>query len=61
MSHPFSIDAFSSVREFLYSAGWARRSVHGEQRTHAADRMLAGRSCDHALFAYYLEDWVALR
>ena len=42
MSHPFSTDGFSSVREFLYSAGCARRSVHGEQRTRAADRMLAG-------------------
>ena len=60
MTHPFSTDAFSSVREYLYSAGWSRRSVHGEQRTRAADRMLARRSCDHALFADVL-DWAALR
>ena len=34
--------------------------MHGEQRTRAADRMLAGRTCDHALFADVL-DWAALR
>ena len=60
MTHPFSTDAFSSVREFLYSASWSRRSVRDEQRTRAAERMLAGRSCDHALFAD-LRDWAALR
>ena len=60
MSHPFSTDAFSGVREFLYSASWSRRSVRDEQRTCAADRMLAGRSCDHALFADVL-NWAALR
>ena len=60
MAHPFSTDAFSSVREYLYSAGWARRSVRDGQRARAADRMLAGRSCDHALFADVL-DWAALR
>ena len=31
------------------------RAAHARRRPH----MLAGRSCDHALFAY-LEDWVAL-
>ena len=60
MSHPFSTDAFSGVREFLYSASWSRRRLRHEQRTRAADRMLAGRSCDHALFADVL-DWAALR
>ena len=60
MTHPFSSDAFSSVREYLYSAGWSRRSVRDAQRACAADRMLAGRSCDHALFADVL-DWAALR
>ena len=60
MTHPFSTDAFSGVREFLYSASWTRRRLRYEQRTRAADRMLAGRSCDHALFADVL-DWAALR
>ena len=60
MTHPFSTDAFSGVREFLYSASWSRRRLRYAQRTRAADRMLAGRSCDHALFADVL-DWAALR
>ena len=60
MTHPFSTDAFSGVREFIYSASWTRRRLRYEQRTRAADRMLAGRSCDHALFADVL-DWAALR
>ena len=60
MTHPFSTDAFSSVREFLYSASWSRTRLRDEQRTRAAERMLAGRSCDHALFADLL-DWAALR
>ena len=60
MTHPFSTDAFSSVREFLYSASWSRRPLSYAQRTRAADRMLAGRSCDHALFADVL-DWAAVR
>ena len=60
MTHPFSTDAFSGVREFLYSASWSRTRLRDEQRTRAAERMLAGRSCDHALFADVL-DWAALR
>ena len=60
MTHPFSTDAFSGVREFLYSASWSRTRLRDEQRTRAAERMLAGRSCDHALFADLL-DWAALR
>ena len=60
MTHPFSTDAFSGVREFLYPASWSRTRLRDEQRTRAADRMLAGRSCDHALFAD-LRDWAALR
>ena len=49
MTHPFSTDAFSGVREFLYSASWTRSIVCYEQQMRTADRMLAGRSCDHAL------------
>ena len=60
MTHPFSTDAFSGVREFLYSASWSRSIVGYEQQMRTAERMLAGRSCDHALFADVL-DWAALR
>ena len=60
MTHPFSTDAFSGVREFIYSASWTRSIVGYERQMRTAERMLAGRSCDHALFADVL-DWAALR